>query len=266
MLSGNAPEPELKAPNIYLHVPLNGEQNKYVNFARLAEERYGWAALNPKLARAKQALHLDSGDEMMLDGSDTESNADTAGEKAAEQGPKKRQKRSYQDIYDKADPFIDDSEMLWEEQAATSKDGFFVYSGPLVPEGQKPQIERYFLLVPRILNVYTDEQIERTGLLSAAVDAVGDLVAAQHLLAAPAPLPGNPESPRRRRRSSRRKRRNASVSRCSLRRRPASLLCRLASSTRHIVTRAGHASLYSRLCRVISSGVCHPFGRVVVQS
>ena len=59
-------------------------------------------------------------------------------EKAA---PKKR--RMKEDDYDKDDPFVDDSEMAWEEQAAASKDGFFVYKGPLVPEGEKPVIERY---------------------------------------------------------------------------------------------------------------------------
>ncbi|KAI5806344.1 hypothetical protein EDC01DRAFT_609325, partial [Geopyxis carbonaria] len=135
-------EPDIKPPNIYIHVPLNGEQNKYVNFAKLAEDRYGWAALNPKLAKAKLALQMDSGDEMMLDGSESESNADNGTAIGDNSKPKKRQKRSYQDVYDKMDPFIDDSEMLWEEQAAASKDGFFVYSGPLVPEGEKPQIER----------------------------------------------------------------------------------------------------------------------------
>jgi len=119
---------------------LNGENNKYVNFAKLAEERYGWAALNPKLAKARQMM--DSGDEMMLDGSESESNVDMAGPGDSTAEPKKRAKRKNHDIYDKNDPFIDDSEMLWEEQAAASKDGFFVYSGPLVPEGEKPQIER----------------------------------------------------------------------------------------------------------------------------
>lgn len=137
-------EAEPQLPTIYIHVPLNGETNKYVNFARLAEERYGWAALNPKLAKSKLGLHMDSGDEMMMDDSASDSNTDT--NKTAQPDPnqpRKRQKRTYQDVYDKNDPFIDDSEMMWEEQAAASKDGFFVYSGPLVPEGSKPQIERY---------------------------------------------------------------------------------------------------------------------------
>ena len=63
-----------------------------------------------------------------------------------ERQPVKRKRRKNDEVYDSTDPFIDDSEMLWEEQAAASKDGFFVYSGPLVPEGEKPQIERYVFL------------------------------------------------------------------------------------------------------------------------
>ena len=46
-------------------------------------------------------------------------------------------------MYDKDDGFIDDSEMAWEEQAAAVKDGFFVYSGPLVPPGGKAEVEKY---------------------------------------------------------------------------------------------------------------------------
>ncbi|KAF8250157.1 histone promoter control 2 [Wilcoxina mikolae CBS 423.85] len=140
-VGGSKEEEDFQLPNIYIHVPLNGEQNKYINFAKLAEERYGWAALNPRLAKAK--MQMDSGDEMMVDGSESESNIEMGGTgEATSEDPKKRKKRRYQDVYDKEDPFIDDSEMLWEQQAAASKDGFFVYSGPLVPEGEKPQIER----------------------------------------------------------------------------------------------------------------------------
>ncbi|CCX15598.1 hypothetical protein FPQ18DRAFT_337805 [Pyronema domesticum] len=131
-------------PNIYIEVPLHGQQNQYINFAKLAQEKYGWAALNPRAA--KQNMAVDSGDEMMVDGSESESNVEPAGAGESTGGgadPKKaRSKRKYQDVYDKDDPFIDDSEMLWEQQAAASKDGFFVYSGPLIPEGEKAQIER----------------------------------------------------------------------------------------------------------------------------
>ncbi|KAL8964393.1 MAG: hypothetical protein Q9183_004481 [Haloplaca sp. 2 TL-2023] len=56
---------------------------------------------------------------------------------------KKRRKRTMkEDMYDKDDAFIDDSEMAFEEQAAAAKDGFFVYSGLLVPLGEKAVVER----------------------------------------------------------------------------------------------------------------------------
>lgn len=44
--------------------------------------------------------------------------------------------------YDTEDPFIDDSEMLWEEQRAATKDGFFVYFGPLIEKGHYASLER----------------------------------------------------------------------------------------------------------------------------
>lgn len=44
--------------------------------------------------------------------------------------------------YDMEDPFIDDSEMAWDEQRAATKDGFFVFFGPLVEKGQVPKVER----------------------------------------------------------------------------------------------------------------------------
>ncbi|KAK6506331.1 hypothetical protein TWF506_011249 [Arthrobotrys conoides] len=143
-------DPEPPVPTVVLQISLNGETNKYIDVSKLAEEKYGWAALNPRLARAK--LRPDaSGDEAMMDASESESAMEDKGiGMASDAGmsgldgkdkPKKR-KRRVDEYYDANDPFIDDSEMLWEEQAAASKDGFFVYSGPLVPEGERPQIER----------------------------------------------------------------------------------------------------------------------------
>ncbi|KAJ4387641.1 HIR complex subunit [Gnomoniopsis smithogilvyi] len=52
--------------------------------------------------------------------------------------PKRKRRNWREDEYDKMDGFVDDTDMLWEEQAAAVKDGFFVYSGPLVPEVLKP--------------------------------------------------------------------------------------------------------------------------------
>ena len=187
--------PEKQAPTIILNVPLNGEINKYVNFARMAEERYGFNALHPRLAAQRERLArvaaagalLEktssnggasgvSADEMSLELSEGE--GDNGGDSNVEMGgmatgDKKldpnskeglkpvRKRRMKEDQYDKEDPFVDDSELAWEEQAAASKDGFFVYSGPLVPEGEKPVVERYvtsifastlYLTLPSFIN------------------------------------------------------------------------------------------------------------------
>ena len=168
--------PEKIAPTVVLNVPLTGD-NQYVNFTRLAEERYGFNALHPRLAAQRERLarvaaagaalenanknggNLGSGDEMSVDLSDVEadnSNVEMggvndgeriqkSGEETGEAGmvKKPRKRTMKEDMYDKEDDFIDDTEMIWEEQAAASKDGFFVYSGPLVPPGQEPQVERH---------------------------------------------------------------------------------------------------------------------------
>ncbi|EPE05139.1 histone promoter control 2 [Ophiostoma piceae UAMH 11346] len=163
------PGEENTVPSIVLHIPLiKGETNKYVNFMRMAEERYGWDALHPRLAAhrdrklriaaASAALERtgsgrESGDEMTDDmqsgdeGSNEENGAaaDTtiigvtaSGPEDAPAKPARKKRIFKEDEYDKDDDFVDDSEMMWEEQAATSRDGFFVYSGPLVPEEEKP--------------------------------------------------------------------------------------------------------------------------------
>ncbi|OJD10427.1 hypothetical protein ACJ73_09794, partial [Blastomyces percursus] len=71
-------------------------------------------------------------------GSDT-GGADGATAVAA---PTKKKRRRKIEEYDRDDPFVDDSELAWQEHAAASKDGFFVYSGPLIPEGEKVAVER----------------------------------------------------------------------------------------------------------------------------
>ena len=153
---------DYRAPTVILHIPMKGQTNKYVNFARIAEEAYGWDALHPRLAAQRERLArvtaagaalekvagLASGDEMSVDLSGSESNVEMGGMDGTSEGGKTKKKRKGRaDDYDKNDPFVDDSEMLWEEQAAASKDGFFVYSGPLVPEGEKAVIERYECLI-----------------------------------------------------------------------------------------------------------------------
>ncbi len=53
-----------QAPNIILHVDLKGKNNVVINFARMAEEKYGFEALYPRLAknRARLAKVAEAGD------------------------------------------------------------------------------------------------------------------------------------------------------------------------------------------------------------
>lgn len=153
------PGEEFQAPTIVLEISIApGETNKYVNFMRMAEERYGWDALHPRLAAnrdrkariaaAASALEKsgsgrESGDEMSEDVSDGEgASADHAGGAASgvdvPAKPAKKKRNFKEDEYDRDDDFVDDSELLWQEQAAASRDGFFVYSGPLIQEVEKP--------------------------------------------------------------------------------------------------------------------------------
>lgn len=166
-----APGEEKEAPSIILHIPLNGEGNKYVNFMRLAESKYGWDALHPReaanrdrkarIAAASAALERQQSGRDSAEEEDPEFNASedensniemggmgnngglTSGADAAAPEKPKRKKRNWrEDEYDRGDDFVDDSELLWEEQAAAVQDGFFVYSGPLVQELPKAP-ERY---------------------------------------------------------------------------------------------------------------------------
>lgn len=170
-----APGEEKEAPSIILHIPLNGEGNKYVNFMRLAESKYGWDALHPReaanrdrkarIAAASAALERQQSGRDSAEEEDPEFNASedensniemggmgnngglTSGADAAAPEKPKRKKRNWrEDEYDRGDDFVDDSELLWEEQAAAVQDGFFVYSGPLVQEAPKAP-ERYVTML-----------------------------------------------------------------------------------------------------------------------
>ncbi|KAH9204818.1 hypothetical protein DL95DRAFT_494487 [Leptodontidium sp. 2 PMI_412] len=155
--SGSGDSTEFRAPTVILTIPMNGEVNKYVNFTRLAEEQYGWDALHPRLAAQRDRLarvaaagaalerngsSKDSGDDMSLDSeaegecSNIEMGRMSDGRTGTDRGAKKvpRKRKMKEDEYDNDDGFVDDSELLWEEQAAAANDGFFVYSGPPVTE------------------------------------------------------------------------------------------------------------------------------------
>jgi hypothetical protein len=149
---------ETQGANIWLTFDLKGRDNVTINFAQEVEKKYGFAALHPRIAARRErqrqitaagaALERAQGgvsnDDMSVDLSENESNVEMGGmddeTSARENGGKKRRKRK-QEEYDKEDDFIDDTELAWEQQALMAKDGFFVYSGPLVTE-DKPAVER----------------------------------------------------------------------------------------------------------------------------
>lgn len=150
---------DTQGTNIYLTFSLKDRQNVTINFAQEVEKKYGFAALHPRIAARRErqrqitaagaALERAAGggsnDDMSVDLSENESNVEMGGmddeNSARENAGKKRRKRKQED-YDKEDDFIDDTELAWEQQALMAKDGFFVYSGPLVTE-EKPAVERY---------------------------------------------------------------------------------------------------------------------------
>lgn len=160
-------------PNIVLQIDLKDPKNKVINFARLAEEKYGFAALYPRQAAQRERLARVAAAGAAIERSASNSKFNSAGESGDDEGsvdidresdndgdvamggvngeansgtdangPKKK-RRKRDEEYDLADDFVDDTEQVWELQAATTKDGFFVFCGPLVREGEKPNVERY---------------------------------------------------------------------------------------------------------------------------
>ncbi|KAF8004807.1 hypothetical protein HF325_000264 [Metschnikowia pulcherrima] len=144
---GNDEKEKLQLPVIALDVPLldpknprPGQAEVVVNVMRLAEEKYGWAAVHPE-ARSTFDLMEDvlddeeDGDEeedeevMIVD---EKGNAlkkkDDGGDKKKKKVPPKVNRKVGK--YDFEDPFIDDAELQWEEEITTTKEGFFVYWGP----------------------------------------------------------------------------------------------------------------------------------------
>lgn len=189
------PGEEMQVPTIVLEIPIqSGETNKYVNFMRLAEDRYGWDALHPRqaanrdrkarIAAAAASLEKiesgrESGDEMSVDLSDGEaSNPENGGTSNPDAQAKPKKKRNFkEDQYDVEDDFVDDSELLWEAQAAASRDGFFVYSGPLVPEAEKPAKEYVCLVLE--FDCLTVLIVETATMVLPSVDAEAEEAAAE---------------------------------------------------------------------------------------
>lgn len=137
-------------PVVVLDIPLldpkdpkPGQAEVVVHVMKMAEEKYGWNSMHPN---SKSAIDLM--DELLDDEDDVEDDEDdevvTVDEKGApikkKDEKKKENKKKETKVnrkvgkYDCEDPFIDDTELQWEEEIATTKEGFFVYWGPLVDE------------------------------------------------------------------------------------------------------------------------------------
>lgn len=148
---------ERKGVDIEIQIKLNPAGGNTINMAQEIAKRYGRDAINPRaaahrerllqVAAAANKLEPGASDDMSVDlmsEAEGDSNVEMGGmdeEKSTTDDPKPRKRRKKVEEYDKEDDFIDDTELAWQEQAAVAKDGFFVYSGPLVPVGEKAQIE-----------------------------------------------------------------------------------------------------------------------------
>lgn len=146
-------EKPTERPVIALEIPLldpknpqPGQAEAVINVLKLAEDKYGWNVIHPN---AKSAIDLM--DEILDDEEDGEEDEDDdlqvvedklnpqqkkKEELTEEQLVKKHQTRMNRKVgkYDYEDPFIDDAELQWEEEITTTKEGFFVYWGPLVDD------------------------------------------------------------------------------------------------------------------------------------
>lgn len=136
-------------PIIALNIPLvnpsnpePGQAEVVVNVLKMLEDKYGWGAIHPN---AK--LAIDIMDDMLDDDDDMEgSDLEDAPKKTApppqneelteEQLVHQHEVRMNRKVgkYDYEDPFIDDVELQMEEEIFSTKEGFFVYWGPLVEE------------------------------------------------------------------------------------------------------------------------------------
>lgn len=162
-----APPPiiALNIPLLDPKAPMPGQAEVVVNVLKLAEEKYGWNTIHPN---AKSAIDLmdemlddedegadeDDDDELQVvdekgntlaqneknnaqnEKSNAQSKKKNNDELTEEQRARQHETRMNRKVgkYDYEDPFIDDEELQWEEEITTTKEGFFVYWGPLVED------------------------------------------------------------------------------------------------------------------------------------
>lgn len=174
--SGTSDDKTLRhAVTIDLHIKLDPAGGNTVNIAQEILRKYGADALNPRaaahrdrllqVAAAANRLEQGSGDDMSVDFDNAANDSDdemggtkddhTAGSAADGEKPKRTRTKKAEE-YDKEDDFIDDTELAWEESAAVAKDGFFVYSGPLIREDQNKADRFVFLILTSSQTIMTN--------------------------------------------------------------------------------------------------------------
>lgn len=143
------------SPLVVLNVPLcapgsrPGTLEVVFSVARLCEDKYGWKGVHPDARYATEMLaDMDSAsDEEEEEEEESEEEAallELAAVAAANERRRKAMALAARKVgkYDVNDPFIDDTEQFWDELAASTKDGFFVYWGPLVDEAKEKRKKR----------------------------------------------------------------------------------------------------------------------------
>lgn len=162
MMANNVQRKPLKEEKaVILDIPLyNTSSNDYldengtvvVNVLKLitAKENTpntGLSLEEEKLKKRNMFMNKDDATKLRSDEEDTEAIDDDDEQKTdANAEPKKKahpmKGKSQIGKYDIEDPFIDDAELLWDEQRAGTKDGFFVFFGPLVEKDEVPKVGR----------------------------------------------------------------------------------------------------------------------------
>lgn len=144
---------------IILNIPLyNASTNDYldengtvvVNVPDLVKKELIHNNINGKLTLEQEKLNkrnlfINNTDKISLNNNNSDVdgiNSDDTVNKDSKKKAHPMKGKSQIGKYDMEDPFIDDSELLWEEQRATTKDGFFVFFGPLIEKNEVPKIER----------------------------------------------------------------------------------------------------------------------------
>ncbi|KAG7704031.1 hypothetical protein KL932_005320 [Ogataea haglerorum] len=161
-----------KEPIIALHIPLvppgkqPGESQAIFNVMRLCEDKYGFDVMHPNGRISFENMEIDEDiaeDEVQEQNEEDTAEGDEEDDTLRKLGMKfragmtdeekeemilkeihRRKMESNKRIgkYDLLDPFIDDEELLFEEQTKNNKDGFYVYYGPISDDNKSTAVKR----------------------------------------------------------------------------------------------------------------------------